>query len=238
MERRKRLALILFFAMITAALAPTAFRLGVNHSAAASETTRDGLALSQNDAATLATSRVLSAQDCFDLGTPSVVSRPWAEIDCLQAKKGSSPVGPTKTAAAPSTASKASPPKKGRLAELTSKAIAETTLGNTGILGKGLTQADPPEATWFNDGGSRQSGLSKNYIPGVTAGIAPPMRGPADEPTGNAPENRSPNPFDMPFDDPTDEIAQGPADLVTPLPSGLVLMLTGLIGFYTAVRFK
>ncbi|VAV95622.1 hypothetical protein MNBD_ALPHA05-799, partial [hydrothermal vent metagenome] len=92
MKRREVLALIIFFAMTTAALTPTAYRLGVTHGTAfAAMAPPARTSLSENGAqltsAPIATRR-LTAQDCPTLGQPGGIARPGMEIDCLPAPGG------------------------------------------------------------------------------------------------------------------------------------------------------
>jgi hypothetical protein len=244
MKRREVLALIIFFAMTTAALTPTAYRLGVTHGtafAAIIPAARPNL--SENGAPSTSgpiTTRRLTAQDCPTLGQPGGIARPGIEIDCLPAPGAHTEpafaVAPKLSARAGSGA--------GNLTTAMVSAIAGGDAGAAGTqtnpIGSPINLAlapdgKPGKAGFIPDGGFPGSlipvGLTAQAPPPVNItppGEGPPVAPPADPigPIGDPPED--------PFDDPFEDLPE----MVVPLPAGLPLMLTGLLGLFAASRKK
>ncbi len=247
MKRREVLALIIFFAMTTAALTPTAYRLGVTHGTAFAAMAPPARAnLSENGAQPTSRPialRRLTAQNCPTLGQPGGIARPGIEIDCLPAPGGHT--APSFAAAPLSSRAGA-----GSAGNLTTAMVSAIANGNAGTAGAAGIQTSPigspiglalaPDGKPGKAGFIPGDGLAGSLIPlglavqtpppGNTAppGQDPPVTPPADPigPIGDPPED--------PFDDPFDDLPE----MVVPLPAGLPLMLTGLIGLFAASRKK
>ncbi len=250
MKRREVLALIIFFAMTTAALTPTAYRLGVTHGTAFAAAAPPARAnLSENGAPDPTTgpiaTRRLTAQDCPTLGQPGGIARPGMEIDCLPAPGGHPAPA---FAAAPKLSARAGS-GVGNLTTAMVSAIADGDAGATGpqtnTIGSPIGLALAPDGKPGRAGFVPGSGLPGSLIPlGLTAQAPPPgnTAPPGDNPPGqDAPVAPPPDPIgpigdppEDPFDDPFDDLP----DMVVPLPAGFALMLTGLIGLFIASRKK
>ncbi len=236
MKRREVLALIIFFAMTTAALTPTAYRLGVTHGsafAAIAPVTRP--ILSENGA--LAPSpgpiaaRRLTAEDCSNLGQPGSIARPGMEIDCLPASGAHA--APAFAAAPPHNSGTRAGAKPGNLTTAMVSAITEggapsaataTAEPRASVLGSPIGLALAPDGKPGEPGVFPGGGLPGSFIP---VGLAPQV-----PPPGNVP------PGEDPTGDPPDDPFEDLPDLVVPLPAGFPLMLTGLIGLFAALRKK
>jgi len=235
MKRREILALIIFFAMTTAGLTPTAYRLGVSHSAAfAAQIPQGGPVLSENGAERLVGQRRVSVTDCPALGPPAGIARPpGVQIDCLPAHAGQ--------------AAAIAEPKRndgnGNLSRALVAAIADgptnaagaadTTPASTGREGAGEAEIGSPiNLALAPDGANGSSGKPGLFPNGglpnslIPVGLAPLLGPPGQDP----PENPIGGPIDDPFDD--------MPDVVVPVPPGIALMFTGLIGFFAALRKK
>ncbi|NOX83116.1 MAG: VPLPA-CTERM sorting domain-containing protein [Alphaproteobacteria bacterium] len=246
MKRREILALIIFFAMTTAALTPTAYRLGVTHGTAFAAMAPPARAnLFENGAQPTSgpiTTRRLTAQDCPTLGQPGGIARPGIEIDCL-------PAPGAHTAPAFAAAPKLSARAGSGAGNLTTAMVSAIAGGNTGAtgtqtnaigspIGLALAPDGKPGKAGFIPGG----GFPGSLIPvGLTAQAPPP--GNTAPPGDNPPPPVAPpadpigpigDPPEGPFDDPFEDLPE----MVVPLPAGLPLMLTGLIGLFAASRKK
>jgi hypothetical protein len=237
MKRREVLALIIFFAMTTAALTPTAYRLGVTHGtafAAIAPVARPNL--SKNGATSgPITTRRLTAQDCPSLGLPGGIARSGIEIDCLPSAGAHSEPA---FAAAPNLSSETrTGADAGNLTTAMVSAITNGQAGTTGgqretVLGSPIGLALAPDVKPGAAGLFPSSGLPDSLIPLGLTSQAPP---PGNNPPGDGPSDDPPaDPIDDPIDDPFEDLP----DMVVPLPAGLPLMLTGLLGLFAASRKK
>ncbi len=237
MKRREVLALIIFFGMTTAALTPTAYRLGVTHGsafAAIAPLLRPNLY--ENGAAGPIAAHRLTAQDCPNLGQPGGIARPGMEIDCLPA--AGAHTAPT-FAAAPKLNSGAG---KGNLTTALVSAIADgaahrragATEGAPNALGSPIGLALAPNGKPSKAGLFPGGGVPGSLIP---LGLTPqggPVNNLPDLPVGGPPENPGGEPPANPIDDTFEDMP----DVVVPLPAGFSLMLTGLLGLFAAARKK
>ncbi len=241
MKRREILALIIFFAMTTAALTPTAYRLGVTHGTAFAAIAPPARAnLSENGAhptsGPIATRR-LTAQDCPTLGQPGGIARPGMEIDCLPAPGGHTARA---FAAAPKLSARAGS-GAGNLTTAMVSAIAGGDTGATGTqtnaIGSPINLALAPDGKPGKAGFIPGSGFPGSLIPvGLTSQAPPPgnTTPPGNNPPGQDPPVAPPADPIAPIDDPFEDLP----DMVVPLPAGLPLMLTGLLGLFAASRKK
>ncbi len=237
MMRREVLALIIFFAMTTAALTPTAYRLGVTHGTAfAAIPPVAHTNLSENGAPELTPGpiamRRLTALDCPNLGQPGSIARPGIEIDCLPA--AGAHAAPVLAATPKLSSGTRAGSSAGNLTTAMVSAIADGPVGadsgpHEGVLGAPIGLALAPDGKPGADGFFPSSALPGTLIPlGLTSQPPPPgnMTPPGDGPIGDPPEDTIDDPFeDLP-------------DMVVPLPAGFALMLTGLLGLFAASRKK
>jgi hypothetical protein len=243
MKRREILALIIFFAMTTAALTPTAYRLGVTHGTAFAAIAPPARAnLSENGAhptsGPIATRR-LTAQDCPTLGQPGGIARPGMEIDCLRAPGGhTAPVFAATTNLSSRTRASAD---VGNLTTAMVSAIAGGDAGAAGTqtnpIGSPINLALAPDGKPGKAGFIPDGGFPGSLIPvGLTSQAPPPgnITPPGDGPTDDPPADPIGDPPEAPIDDPFEDLPE----MVVPLPAGLPLMLTGLIGLFAASRKK
>jgi len=256
-RRRALGALILAFLLITAALAPVAYRMGKAHSAALpegpSQTGTVGPAAAFSGATTT---------DCGLLGPSSSIHAPNVIVDCME--EGGAGIfaaaerRPRETKTIFDTPIR---PRETPLENAVMTAVAAQGVGQGAGPGGGnpLHLAMAPDGApatagsifegatgWpAGGGGGGGGGIPPRLIPGAAGAQSdsnPPSAtdetpagdGPRNPlPPINEPEDEPPPPFEIPdgTPDPVD-----PPDLVTPLPGALPLMLTGLLGFLFARR--
>lgn len=242
---------ILFILLISAAIfLPAAFRLGVSHGSAYDSAQYFGAEETDLFNEALYATRRLSSADCFDLGHAADIGRPGIHIDCQPPQEAQGLDAPIFAAREPrakqnpilaqAAAAAIATRNRGVLTEPepvsnpdNPVAAAVMTTGETGGQGGGASGF-----SLFPSGGAPLIQVP-NLFPGQPAapgggsgtgsgGGKPIFAGdPADNGGGVNPDN--------PFDDPVSNPAP---DLVTPVPPGIALMLTGLIGFFSAVRYR
>lgn len=246
MKRRRLQALTIASLVTTAAIAPLAFRFGITQGqaqAAQASQIGDNLA----DAASLAR----QSGDCDLLGHPSAVSRPGAEIDCTQYKGDAPPPDPairTAFAGAERARRQAAPAAPAYSGANDAEARAANTQNDNGGLANPFSLALAPDAQNlpganvsdpnFPGAGGLPLIFSPNQPgapgdnsddPGAPGATGPDAPGPT-QPGPNQPNPGLPGP-DLPDEPPIDD---EPPILVTPIPSALPLIITGVIGLWAA----
>ncbi len=246
MKRPAILAIIVFFLLSTAAVAPFAFRLGLAHGAASLAE------MSQNDTLSVAYMKRIGAQEgCPLLGTNATLNNRGFIVDCLPSGKGHSVRIASKAKPRRQVRTIFDAPIKRQPTALDQAVMASLTAqGNRTPSSPGdpLSLAmvpfqEAPSASIFQNPGNfggggagflPGGGLPNNLIPPRGVQAAGPGLEPSNSPTGNGGDPEPPI-FVIPDGeiDPTVD-----PDLVTPIPGALPLMITGLAGLFASRRRK
>lgn len=249
MKRPAILAILLFFLLSTAAVAPLAFRIGQAHGGAmVSE-------MSQNDTFPVAyMDRIRSREGCPLLGRNASLNNRGFIVDCLP--KGNGPAfaktGANKRRQQVRTIFDApikrqqTPLDQAVMASLTGQGSGAPSAPDNPLSLAMAPLQNVPSASIFQNSGNFGGG--SGFLPGggLPNNLIPPQGAQPAGPGGNnsipaasVPTNTGSDPEPPVFVIPDGSIdPTSDPDLVTPIPAALPLMLTGLAGLFATRRRK